>query len=114
MRAWTGQAAMKRRLDERACEPSGNGLGLALFCTERFCIDDLRMAPHAVMEVGATSHDRIVVAVSDYSLTDEATARGDVVHARRRGEVERVAAGSARRWTNDTLTPTHVVLVSLR
>lgn len=99
------------------CEPGGRDGCVdrkPLFCTDRFCIDDLRMAPHAVMEEDATSHDRIVVAVSDYSLTDEATGRGDVIHARRRGEVERVAAGSARRWINDTLTPAHVVLVSFR
>lgn len=85
-----------------------------LFCTDKFCVDDLKMAPHAVMEERATTRDRILVAVSDYALTDGAAGRADVVHARRRGEVERVAAGAARRWTNGTVNPTHFVVVSLR
>jgi hypothetical protein len=85
-----------------------------LFCTDRFCIDDLTMAPHSVMEEGATSRDRILVAVSDYTLADVAAGRADVVHARHSGEVERVPAASARRWTNGTLASARVIVVSLR
>ena len=94
------------------CEPGGRDGCVdrtPLFCTDRFCIRPRSedRAARGSPEEDATSHDWILVAVSDYALTDQATGRDDVVHARRRGEVERVAAGTARRWTgaNGTASP---------
>jgi quercetin dioxygenase-like cupin family protein len=85
-----------------------------LFCTDRFCVDELRMAPDAVLGEAATIQDRILVAVSDYTLADRAPGRTETVHTRRSGEVERIAPGPGRRWTNVSSKPTRVVVLSFR
>lgn len=84
-----------------------------LFCTSTFCVDDLTMAPHAVRPASGMTGDQILVAVSDYTLSEEAPETAAVVHTRKTGEVEAVAAGPARRWTNAS-DPAHLVVVTFR
>jgi quercetin dioxygenase-like cupin family protein len=85
-----------------------------LFCTDRFCIDRLSMASQATASDVATSQDQIFVAVSDYTLANRTAGIADVVHTKRSGEVERIEAGGARRWTNVGSKPSQLVVVSFR
>jgi len=84
-----------------------------LFCTSKFCVDDLMMAPRAVRPAGGATNDRILVAVSDYTFREEIPGTAAAVHTRKRGEIEPMAAGSARRWTNAG-DPAHLVVVTVR
>jgi quercetin dioxygenase-like cupin family protein len=84
-----------------------------LFCTDRFCVDDLTMAPHAVRPAVGARGEQILVAVSDYTFSEEAPGHAATVHAKKSGEIEPMAAGLARRWTNAS-DPAHLVVVSLR
>jgi len=84
-----------------------------LFCTSRFCVDDLVMAPGAVRPAGGVTNDRILVAVSGYTFSQEIPGTAATVHTRKSGEIERLAGGPARRWTN-TGDPAHLVVVTFR
>ena len=84
-----------------------------LFCTSKFCVDDLTMGPHAVRPAGGAREDQILVAVSDYAFSEEVPGNAAAVHTRKSGEVESVAAGPARRWTNAG-DPVHLVVVTAR
>src|SRR4029077_11531208 len=84
-----------------------------LYCTSKFCVDDLTMGPHAVSPAEGVKEDRILVAVSDYTFSEEAAGNAAAVHARKSGEIEPVAAGPARRWTNGG-DPAHLVVMTVR
>lgn len=84
-----------------------------LFCTSRFCVEDLTMSSHAVRLTGGESADQIFVAVSDYSFSEETPGNAAVVHTRKSGEIELVGAGPARRWTNAG-NPARLVVVTFR
>jgi uncharacterized RmlC-like cupin family protein len=84
-----------------------------LFCTSKFCVDDLMMAPHAVRPADETANDRILVAVSDYTLLEEVPGTSAAVHTRKSGEIEPMAGGPARRWTNAD-DPAHLIVVTVR
>jgi len=84
-----------------------------LLCTNTFCVDDLTMASHAVRPAGEMSGDRILIAVSDYTLSEEAPGSASVVHTRKSGETEIIAAGRAKRWINAS-DPAHLVIVTFR
>jgi uncharacterized RmlC-like cupin family protein len=86
----------------------------SLFCTARFCVDDLRMAPGAVSNQPAATQDRMLVAVSDYAFREEGSGLAAVVHTRKSGEIENLAAGAASRWTNVSDKPAHIIIVAFR
>jgi quercetin dioxygenase-like cupin family protein len=85
-----------------------------LFCTARFCVDDLRMAPHAVSNQPAAMRGRVLVAVSDYAFSEEGLRAAPSVHKRNTGEIENLAARAASRWTNVSDQPAHIIVVSFR
>jgi quercetin dioxygenase-like cupin family protein len=84
-----------------------------LFCTSRFCVDDVTMAPHAVRPAGGAANDRILVAVSGHTFSEEIPGTAAAVHTKKRGEIEAMPAGPARRWTNAG-DPGHFVVVTVR
>lgn len=100
-----------------ACNPGSTTVCVdvkPLFCTARFCVDDVRMAPGAVINQRAATQDRMLVAVSDYAFREERPGAGAAVHTRKSGEVENLAAGGASRWTNVSDKPAHIVIISFR
>jgi len=60
-----------------------------LFCTSKFCVDDVMMAPQAIRSMGSVTADQILVAVSDYAFSEEARGNAAAVHTRKTGEIER-------------------------
>lgn len=71
-----------------------------LFCTARVCVEDVSMAPGAVSTKHSHPTDHMLVAVSDYELTDQIEGKGTVVRTRKSGEVEYILAGINHRLTN--------------
>jgi hypothetical protein len=59
------------------------------------------------------TNDQILVAVSSYTFSEEISGTAAAVHTRHSGEIEPIAAGPARRWTNAS-DPAHLVVVTLR
>jgi hypothetical protein len=84
-----------------------------LFCTSRFCVDDLMMAPRAVRPAGGATNDQILVAISGYTFSEDIPGTAAAVHTRKSGEVEPMAAGPAKRWTNAG-DAAHLVVVTVR
>ena len=84
-----------------------------LFCTSKFCVDDLMMAPDAARPADGATNDRILVAVSDYTFREELPGTAPAVHTRKSGEIEPMTAGAAGRWTNAG-DPAHLIVVTFR
>jgi hypothetical protein len=111
-----GPRAPAARPATHVCNPDSQTVCVdekPLFCTARFCVDDLTMAPHAVRPAGGAVKEQILVAVSDYTFSEEVSGNPAAVHAKRSGEIEPMAAGPARRWTNAN-EPAHLVVVTVR
>lgn len=85
-----------------------------LFCTDGFCVDDVVIGPRAVKQDGGEMTDRMLIAVSDYSLRAEGENMPVTTHDGKTGQVELIPAGSARRWTNTTANPAHYVVLTFR
>ena len=71
-----------------------------LFCTAKVCVEDVTMAPGAVSTKHSHTTDHMLVAVSDYQLTDQVEGKGKTVRTKWAGEVEYIPAGITHQLTN--------------
>ena len=71
------------------------------------------MAPRAVRPAGGATNVRILVAVSGYTFGEDTPGTAAEVHTRKSGEIEPMAGGPARRWTNAG-DPAHLIVVTVR
>jgi quercetin dioxygenase-like cupin family protein len=85
-----------------------------LFCTAKVCVEDVSMAPGAVSTRHSHPTDHMLVAVSDYELTDQVEGKGTVVRTRKSGEVEYILAGINHRLTNTGQAPARFTVVVWR
>ena len=86
-----------------------------LFCTEKVCVSDATMAPGAVTTKHSHTTDHMLVAVSDYELTDQVEGKPKpVVRAKRSGEVEYISAGITHQLTNTGSAPARFIVVVWR
>jgi uncharacterized RmlC-like cupin family protein len=111
-----GPRASSTRPATHTCNPESQAACVdekPLFCTSKFCVDDLTMAPRAVRPASGVTKDRILVAVSGYTFSEDIPGTAAAVHTRKSGEIEHLAAGPARRWTNAGDSG-HLVVVTLR
>lgn len=72
----------------------------SLFCTTRVCVEDVSIGAGAVTTKHSHTTDHMLVAVSDYELTDEVEGKGTVVRSHKSGEVEYISAGINHQLTN--------------
>jgi hypothetical protein len=82
-----------------------------LFCTTAICAEDVRMAPGAMRTGFASDSDQMLIAVTDYALSDGVGGGPPATHSRPSGQVEWIPAGSANRWTNTSSVPAHFILI---
>jgi quercetin dioxygenase-like cupin family protein len=111
-----GPRAQATQAPTRICNPGSQTACVEekpLFCTGKFCVDDLTMGPHAVRPAGGAREDQILVAVSDYAFSEETPGTAAAVHSRKSGEIEPMGARPARRWTNAG-DPAHLIVVTFR
>jgi uncharacterized RmlC-like cupin family protein len=85
-----------------------------LFCTAKVCVEDVTMAPGAVTSKHSHATDHMLVAVSDYELTDNVEGKGTVVRSRKSGEVEYIQAGITHQLTNSGQAPAHFTVILWR
>ena len=86
----------------------------SLFCTTRVCVVDVRIAPGAVTTKHSHATDHMLVAVSDYELTDQVEGKGTVVRSQKSGEVEYILAGITHRQTNTGQAPARFTVILWR
>src|ERR1700730_83923 len=85
-----------------------------LFCTAKVCVEDVSIAPGAVTTKHSHTTDHMLVAVSDYDLTDQVEGKGTVVRTRKSGEVEYIPAGITHRITNTGQAPARFTVIVWR
>jgi hypothetical protein len=85
-----------------------------LFCTAKVCVEDVTMAPGAVTSKHSHATDHMLVAVSDYELTDQVEGKGTVVRAHKSGEVEYIGAGITHQLTNTGKAPARFTVILWR
>lgn len=85
-----------------------------LFCTEKVCVEDVTIAPGAITTKHGHTTDHMLVAVSDYELTDRVEGKGIVVRTRKSGEIEYIPAGITHRITNTGQTPARFTVIVWR
>ncbi len=85
-----------------------------LFCTEKVCVEDVSIAPGAITTKHSHTTDHMLVAVSDYELTDRVAGKGIVVRTRKSGEVEYIPAGITHRLTNTGQAPARFTVIVWR
>ena len=85
-----------------------------LFCTEKVCVEDVTMAPGAVTSKHSHATDHMLVAISDYELTDNVEGKGTVVRSHKSGEVEYIPAGITHQLTNTGTSPARFTVILWR
>lgn len=103
--------------DSRYCNPGSDTACVDakyLFCTARFCVQELSIAPGAVWRNNEYTSDHMLVAVSDYKLSDKLKGKPANVRKRKSGEVEYFPRGSARQWRNAASGPARIIAVVFR
>ena len=85
-----------------------------LFCTAKVCVEDVTMAPGAITTKHSHPTDHMLVAVSDYELTDEIEGKGTTVRSHTSGEVEYLTAGISHRLTNTGHNAAHFTVILWR
>lgn len=89
--------------DSRYCNPGSETACVDekyLFCTVKFCVQELSIAPGAVWRNNEYASDQMLVAVSDYKLSNKPKGKVTNVRKRKSGEVEYFPRGFARQWKN--------------
>jgi quercetin dioxygenase-like cupin family protein len=85
-----------------------------LFCTARVCVEDVTIAPGATTHRHSHSTDHMLIAVSDYELSDQVEGKGTVVRTRKSGEIEYLSAGITHQQTNTAKTPARFIVIAWR
>src|SRR4051794_28985587 len=86
----------------------------SLFCTAKVCVEDVTIAPGAVTTRHSHSTDHMLVAISDYELTDTVEGKGKTVRTRKSGELEYIPAGITHQLTNSGPAAARFIVVVWR
>lgn len=82
-----------------------------LFCTDRFCVEDVTMAPRAQSTKHSHATDHMLIALTDYQLTDNITGKGTIVRTKKAGEVEYIKSGINHQLNNTGKLPARFIVV---
>jgi quercetin dioxygenase-like cupin family protein len=85
-----------------------------LFCTDKFCVEDVTMDPGAVSTKHSHSTDHMLVAVTDYQLTDVIVGKPKKIRTKKAGEVEYIPAGITHQLTNTSGARARFVVVAFK
>jgi beta-alanine degradation protein BauB len=85
-----------------------------LFCTAKVCVQDVVMAPGSATSKHSHSTDHMIVAISDFEMTDEAEGKEASARNYKSGGVVYIAAGLKHRLTNTGKTPAHFTVIVWR
>ena len=112
-----GAIELTKPPDSRYCNPGSETACVDekyLFCTAKFCVQELSIAPGAVWRNNQHASDQMLVAVSDYKLSYKRKGRAANVRERKSGEVEYLTGGSTRQWANAASAPARIIAVVFR
>lgn len=87
----------------RYCNPGSQTACVSeryLFCTDRVCVSDVTMGAGAVTTRHTHSTDHMVIALTDFDVTDEAAGKPPERRVLKAGEVNYFSAGLTHQLTN--------------
>jgi quercetin dioxygenase-like cupin family protein len=84
-----------------------------LFCTEKFCVEDVTIDPGALTTKHSHATDHLLVAVTDYQLTD-ISQKGKTVRSRKAGGFEYIPAGITHQLTNSGKKQARFVVIAFK
>jgi quercetin dioxygenase-like cupin family protein len=114
---FTDPVGKQRSADQKStkyCNPDDNKICVSekyLFCTQKFCVEDVTMDAGAMTTRHSHSTDHMLVAVTDYELTDVAVGKAKVVRTRKSGEVEYIPSGINHQLTNSSKSPERFIVI---
>lgn len=82
-----------------------------LFCTEKVCISDVTMGEGAVTTRHSHTTDHMMVALTDYRLSDNVEGKGANVRVQQPGGVEFLNAGITHQITNIAQHPVRFLVI---
>jgi quercetin dioxygenase-like cupin family protein len=82
-----------------------------LFCTAQFCVEEVTMDPGAQSTRHTHATDHMLIAVTDYRLTDEIAKKPTKVRTKKPGEFEYIAAPLTHQLTNAGDKPVKMVAI---
>ena len=112
-----GESKPSREPRSRYCNPGSKTACVTedyLFCTAKLCVSDVTFGPGAVSTRHSHSTDHVLLAVSDYELTDQVEGKGKVVRSVKSGGVEYISAGITHQLTNTGTAPARFIVVVFR
>lgn len=119
------EAAGKRSDQNKSnkyCNPDNKKLCVEekyLFCTDKFCVEDVTMDPGAMSTRHSHSSDHLLVAVTDYRLLDDISAgnpgiKGKKTRVKKAGEAEYIASGITHQLTNTGPQAARFIVVAFK
>jgi quercetin dioxygenase-like cupin family protein len=101
----------------RYCNP-GNARACVtetyLLCTARVCVSDVTLTEGAITMRHTHTTDHLLVAVTDYELTDQVEGKGQIVRRQKSGGVEYVPAGITHQLVNTSKGPVRFIVLVFR
>jgi quercetin dioxygenase-like cupin family protein len=85
-----------------------------LFCTDKFCVEDVTMDPGAISTKHSHSTDHMLVAITDYTLSDVIVGKGKKVRTKKAGEVEYIPMGITHQLTNTGREKARFVVIAFK
>jgi quercetin dioxygenase-like cupin family protein len=112
-----GAVERKKPAPSRYCNPGSRTACVAekyLLCTAKMCVEEVTMGPGAVTTRHSHDTDHMIIAVTDYSLSDDVVGKGVVARAVKSGGVEYIPAGITHTLTNKSPGQVRFVVVVFR
>jgi len=85
-----------------------------LFCTDKVCVSDVTMGEDAITMKHSHATDHMIVALTDYRLSDNVEGKGTNVRVQQSGSVEYIPAGITHQLTNISQHPVRFLVMVFR
>ena len=85
-----------------------------LFCTEKVCVSDVTMGEGAITMKHSHQTDHMLVALTDYRLSDNVEGKGTNVRVQQSGGVQYLPAGITHQLTNVAQHPVRFLVIVWR
>jgi len=112
-----GKAGRVGTKDSHYCNPGSETACVNekyLFCTNKVCVEDVTLGPGAVTIKHGHTTDHMLIAVSDYELTDDTEGKAPTIRTKKSGEVEYIPAGIRHQLTNTGKDTARFIVVVFR
>ncbi len=112
-----GKSTPSRQRASHYCNPGSKTACVDekyLFCTEKICVSDVTFGEGAISEKHSHSTDHMLVALTDYRLSDHVEGKGTNVRVEQSGGVEFIPAGITHQLTNISQHPVRFLVIVFR